>query len=52
MKSDKKSKRYRDMVAQLNTFSAANEVPEHLQSAMGEHLQLTAASEQVRGGRS
>ncbi|KAG2444346.1 hypothetical protein HXX76_001102 [Chlamydomonas incerta] len=47
VKGDERSKQFRDRMTTLNEFSNNNELPEKLQSAMQEHLEVTFHSEQV-----
>ena len=49
VKSDKRSKVFRDRVTNLKQFSENNSVPDGLHRAMKEHLELHFHSEQVGG---
>ncbi|GIM10248.1 hypothetical protein Vretimale_14045, partial [Volvox reticuliferus] len=47
VKGDERSKAFRERMSNLNEFSKNNELPERLQAAMQEHLEVTFNTEQV-----
>ncbi|GLC44797.1 hypothetical protein PLESTB_001212900 [Pleodorina starrii] len=47
VKGDERSKAFRERMTNLNEFSKNNDLPERLQSAMAEHLEVTFNTEQI-----
>ncbi|GLI61751.1 hypothetical protein VaNZ11_004203 [Volvox africanus] len=47
VKGDERSKAFRERMSHLNDFSKTNELPERLQTAMQDHLEVTFNTEQI-----